>query len=43
MTRKKELECLCGARETDTGQERPRRCWRCDGERTMGRVFGRVG
>lgn len=30
------------ARETDTGQERPRRCWAC-GERTMGRVFGRVG
>lgn len=30
------------ARETDTGQERPRKCWAC-GQRTMGRVFGRVG
>ena len=25
----RELSCLCGARETDTGQERPRECWAC--------------
>lgn len=30
------LACLCGAREDDHGQERPRKCWHC-GERTMGR------
>lgn len=35
MTRKPELECLCGAREPDTGQPRPRPCWAC-GRRTMG-------
>ncbi len=30
------LGCLCGAREDDHGQERPRKCWHC-GERAMGR------
>jgi hypothetical protein len=25
----RELDCLCGARERDEGQERPRKCWSC--------------
>ena len=27
MTKTKEIACLCGAREDDHGQERPRKCW----------------
>lgn len=33
--RVKEISCLCGARERDEGQERPRKCWDC-GKETMG-------
>ena len=33
----KEIACLCGARETDTGQERPRECWACRKADGMGR------
>lgn len=40
MTKIQELECLCGARERDTGQQRPRKCWSC-GKREMGR-FPRI-
>lgn len=35
----RELECLCGARETDEGQPVPRKCWNC-GKVEMGR-FGK--
>jgi len=31
----KEISCLCGARERDEGQQRPRECWSC-GKNTMG-------
>lgn len=31
----KEIGCLCGARERDTGQQRPRLCWSCK-RKTMG-------
>ena len=31
----KELSCMCGAREPDKGQPRPRKCWDCKKE-TMG-------
>lgn len=36
MTKVRENECLCGARERDEGQARPRLCWSC-GNVTMGR------
>ncbi len=32
----KEIACLCGARERDTGQERPRKCWGCGKPNGMG-------
>lgn len=32
----RELSCLCGARETDTGQPRPRQCWSCGKPDGMG-------
>lgn len=31
-----EIACLCGARETDTGQPRPRQCWSCKKPDGMG-------
>ncbi|WP_363826004.1 hypothetical protein [Sphingobium sp. LMC3-1-1.1] len=31
-----ELACLCGARETDTGQPLPRQCWNCKKPDGMG-------
>ena len=31
-----ESTCLCGAREADTGQERPRECWGCGKADGMG-------
>ncbi|EQA97294.1 hypothetical protein L286_23505 [Sphingobium sp. HDIP04] len=34
-----EIECLCGAREPDTGQALPTRCWSC-GKPTMGMFNG---
>ena len=35
-----ELDCLCGAREPDTGQPVPIRCWNC-GSNTMGQFTRR--
>lgn len=35
MTKIREIECLCGARERDEGQARPRLCWAC-GRNTVG-------
>lgn len=35
MKRIIEIECLCGARETDAGQPRPCKCWSC-GKDAMG-------
>lgn len=32
----KEIACLCGARETDLGQPRPRKCWGCGKQHGMG-------
>ena len=31
-----EIACLCGARETDEGQERPAKCWSGGKEDGMG-------
>ena len=39
MTRIIEIECLCGAREPDTGQTLPTKCWSC-GKVTMGEWNG---
>lgn len=42
MTKIRELECLCGARERDEGQARPRKCWAC-GSNTMGSTsYGKI-
>lgn len=32
----KEIACLCGCRERDTGQNRPRPCWGCGDKTGMG-------
>lgn len=36
MTKVRENECLCGARERDEGQQRPRKCWACGKADGMG-------
>lgn len=39
MKRVLEVECLCGAREPDTGQALPTKCWSC-GSAGMGEFKG---